>query len=331
MTDAGLLERAAALMRASMVCDLTLPWGAVNENKEPTLPRFQKAGFGFISLTVGMDWVTLTETVHHIAAERARFTRESDKYVLALTVEDIRRARREEKMAVGFSFQGSNPLDRDTNMVEAYYALGVRQMLLAYNEKNHAGDGCHERTDSGLSRFGLRVVQEMNRVGMILDCTHTGHRTTMDAMEATMAPCIFSHSNAYALKAHDRNIRDDQIRACARTGGVIGINGVGMFLGDNDSSPSTLANHVEHVANLVGPQHVALGLDFVYYMDSMIARWSANPDRYPEGYPSPPWHMFAPEDLPLLVAVLLRRGWSDADVQGVLGENYLRVAQAVWK
>lgn len=324
-------DRARTLIKNAIVCDLTLPWGPANEDKELALPRFVAAGFGFLSLTVGMDWLTVDETVHCIAAERARFQRESDKYVLATTVEDIRRAKREGKMAVGLSFQGSNPLDRDANMVELYYALGVRQMLLAYNEKNHAGDGCHERTDAGLSRFGLRVVKEMNRVGMLVDCTHTGYRTSMDAMEASSAPCVFSHSNAKAVKAHDRNITDDQIKACARTGGVIGVNGVGMFLAENDASPAMMANHIDHVAKLVGPQHAAIGLDYIYYMGSMLARWSANPDRYPEGYVPPPWNIFGPEDLPGLVDELLRRGYNDKDVLGILGGNYLRVAQVVWK
>lgn len=326
----GLSQRARSLVRDTVVCDLTLPWGDANENKEPTLPRFVEAGFGFVSLTVGMDWTSLAQTVHHIAAERARFLRQPDRFVLATSVADIRRAKREGKLAVGFSFQGTNPLDRDVHMLEVYRALGVRQMLLAYNEKNHVGDGCHERTDSGLSRFGLQVVREMNRVGIILDCTHTGYRTSMEAMEATRAPCIFSHSNAKALKPHGRNVRDDQIKACAATGGVIGVNGVGLFLGENDATPAMMANHIDHIAGLVGPKHVAIGLDFVYYMESLVARWRANPDRYPEGYPAPPWHFFAPEDLALLVEELLRRGYDDKDVAGILGENFLRVAEQVW-
>jgi membrane dipeptidase len=171
----------------------------------------------------------------------------------------------------------------------------------------------------------------MNRVGVILDCTHTGYRTTMEAMEATEAPCIFSHSVAHALKAHDRNIRDDQIKACAATGGVIGMNGVGMFLAENDASPQKVADHIDHFSKLVGPQHVALGFDLVYYMDSLLARWRANRDRYPKGYPEPPWQFFQPEDLLLLIDELLRRGYGDAEVRGILGENYLRVAQEVWK
>ncbi|MEQ8345218.1 MAG: dipeptidase [Sneathiellaceae bacterium] len=324
-------DAAQTLLSGAILCDMTLPWGAANENKEQALERFIASGFTFVSFTVGMDWVTLEETVRHIGAERRRFLGQPDRFVLVETAADIRRAKAEGKFAAGFHFQGTRPLHRDLNMVEVYYRLGVRHMLLAYNEKNEVGDGCHERTDAGLSRFGIALVQEMNRVGMLVDCTHTGYRTTMEAMECSSAPCIFSHSVAKALNDHDRNITDDQIRACAATGGVIGMNGVGMFLADNRASPEILADHIDHVAGLVGPQHVGLGLDYVYYMASMEARWRANPDRYARGYPEPPWHFFAPEDLPALVDVLLERGYGEPEIRGILGENYLRVAQAVWK
>jgi membrane dipeptidase len=171
----------------------------------------------------------------------------------------------------------------------------------------------------------------MNRVGMLVDCTHTGYRTTMDAMEVSTSPVIFSHSLARALKDHARNIRDDQIKACAATGGVIGLNGVGFFLGDNDASAGRLADHVDHMAQLVGARHLALGLDWVYFMDSMLAFYNASPDKYPEGYPPPPWHFIVPEQLGDIVETLLRRGYKDNDIRGILGENFLRVAEQVWK
>ena len=318
------------IINRATVCDLTLPWSRTNENREPTLPRFAAAGFNFVSLTVGMDWNSPLETVQHIAAERNRFLNDKN-FVLAESVSDIRRAKTESKLAVGFHFQGTNPFGGDVNMVEVFYRLGVRHALLAYNEKNAVGDGCHERTDAGLSRYGIRLIAEMNRVGMIVDCTHTGYRTAMEAMELSTSPVIFSHSNAHAIWPHDRNLRDDQIKACAAKGGVIGINGVGLFLGNNDASPANFIRHIDHIAGLVGPRHIALGLDLVYYMDSMLARWRANPGRYPEGYPEPPWYFFAPEDLPRLVDGLLQRGYADDDVVGILGENFLRVAETVWR
>lgn len=328
--DRAISDHAKALLESSIACDLTLPWGPANENKMGVLPRFAGSGFGYVSLTVGMDWVSLEHTARHIGAEKARFRREADRIVFASSVADIRRAKSEGKLAVGFHLQGTNGLERDTNLVALFNALGVRQFLLAYNEKNHVGDGCHERTDSGLSRYGVRLIKEMNRVGVIVDCTHTGYRTTMDVLEMSTAPVIFSHSNARALWDHERNIRDEQIEACARTGGVIGVNGVGMFLAHNDASPAMVANHIDYIAGLVGVRHVALGFDLVYYMGSMIARFRANRDRYPSGYPEPPWHFFQPEDLPALVDELLRRGYADDDIRGILGENYLRVANEVW-
>jgi len=318
------------ILGRATVCDLTLPWTRTNENREPTLPRFAKAGFSFVSLTVGMDWNSVQETVLNIAAERNRFLNDSN-FILAEQVADIRRAKAEGKLAVGFHLQGTNPFGGDINLVETFYRLGVRHALLAYNEKNAVGDGCHERTDAGLSRYGVRLIAEMNRVGMLVDCTHTGYRTSMEAIELSTAPTIFSHSNAHAVWSHDRNLRDDQIRACAAKGGVIGINGVGMFLGNNDATPDNFIRHIGHIAGLAGPRHIALGLDLVYYMDSMLARWRANPGRYPEGYPEPPWYFFAPEDLPRLIDGLLQRGYADDDIAGILGENFLRVAEAVWR
>src|SRR5436305_7300608 len=177
------------ILGRATVCDLTLPWTRTNENREPTLPRFAKAGFSFVSLTVGMDWNSVQETVQNIAAERNRFLNDSS-FILVEKVSDIRRAKVEGKLAVGFHFQGTNPFGGDVNMVETFYRLGVRHALLAYNEKNAVGDGCHERTDAGLSRYGVRLIAEMNRVGMLVDCTHTGYRTSMEAMELSTAPTI---------------------------------------------------------------------------------------------------------------------------------------------
>ncbi len=323
--------RAAALHADAIVCDLTLPWLDYEEYKAPVLPRFAAAGATFVSLTVGSDRFGVDQTLKHIAFERARFAAAADKYILVERVDDIRRAKREGKLAVGFHFQGSNGLGTDPNMVGLYYRLGVRHMLVAYNQRSYAGDGCHERTDGGLSRFGLRLVEEMNRVGMLVDCTHTGHRTTMDMMAASKAPVIFSHSGAKALKEHDRNITDEQIRTCAATGGFIGVPGIGFFLADNEATAEQVMRHIDHMAQLVGARHVGIALDYVYYDEVMQRMYRANPDRFPRGYPPPPWQYYPPEGLPRLTDAMLAKGYADDDVRGVLGENFLRVAAQVWK
>jgi membrane dipeptidase len=208
-------------------------------------------------------------------------------------------------------------------------------MLFAYNLDNAAGGGCHDG-DAGLTAFGRAAIGEMNRVGMLVDCSHCSLRTSLEAMEASSAPVIFSHSNARALHPHGRNITDEQMRACARTGGVIGINGIGLFLGDPAGSTEAMARHVAHAAEVAGPAHVGLGLDYDWdrAWQAPDAALTVDMRFWPPGAGYEEQARFAhaaPEQLPALAELLLARGFSEAEVKGVLGGNFLRVAQQVWR
>jgi membrane dipeptidase len=172
----------------------------------------------------------------------------------------------------------------------------------------------------------------MERVGMVLCCSHTGYRTAREAMEYSRNPVIFSHSNARALRDHERNIPDDLMRACARTGGVININGIGLFLGENDNSTATLVRHIDYACALVGPEHVGLGLDYVFDRDELDAYLRERPDLFPpeKGYTSG-IALVEPERIPEIADALLARGYGEQDVRGILGHNNLRVARRVWR
>ncbi|HZZ65247.1 MAG TPA: membrane dipeptidase [Candidatus Baltobacteraceae bacterium] len=333
--ESDIASRAKHVLNKAAVCDLTLPWeeNVPSQAKRGAWERFARAGFSFVSLTVADDINWVRDTVPYIQSVVSEIERASDRYVLVRRAEDIVNAKAQGRLGLGLHFQGTNPFQGRLEMVESYYTLGVRHALLAYNQRNLVGDGCHERTDGGLSRFGITLIAEMNRVGMLVDCSHSGYRTTMEAMEVSTAPCIFSHSLARALVDHERNISDEQIIALAKTGGVIGVNGIGFFMSnDLQASTEALVRHIDHIAQLVGPQHIALGLDFVLDDHQMQLFYSSNKDlMYPSGYPPPPWNYWPPERVEELTSALLRAGYSDEHVLGILGENFLRVARAVWR
>lgn len=321
-----------ALLDSSIVCDLVLPWIEIGRSdlREATLPRYLNCGFSFVSLTLASDLETQAELFQSIAKQRRYFYDRPDMFRLIETVEDIHASKTDKTLAVSFNLQGTNALAGDLNMVEVFYQLGIRQILLAYNKKNLVGDGCHERTDSGLSDYGVELINEMNRVGMIVDCSHTGYQTSMDAMEVSSAPVIFSHSNPKSLWEHDRNIKDDQALACANTGGLVGVTGVGIFMGNDDASTETFFRQIDYYAELIGPDHIGIGLDYVYDIDAE--------KQYMAGVNSPVsgnYHnmnsFFTPDQLPELCELMISSGYSDDAIQQILGANYLRIAQQVWR
>jgi membrane dipeptidase len=327
-------EAARRLHRDALVWDNHAGFGPDPSVDLGMLETWRAAGVDYLSINVGYDVLTWQQAVKNIAAFITWFEKHSERFALVLRADDIPAAKRAGKMAIAFDLEGMNALDGEAYMVSLFYRLGVRQMLFAYNRNNLAGGGCHDE-DPGLTDFGRRVIEEMNRVGMMVDCSHTGYRTTMAVLEAASAPVIFSHSNPKTLRAHGRNIVDEQIRACARTGGVVGINGIGLFLPDRRATTETMVDCLCHVADLVGVDHVGIGLDYAPSTgadDPLNDLSGLNPHYWPasEGY-SDHLKVAEPAQLPEITDSLLGRGWTETDVRKVLGENFLRVAQQVWK
>ncbi len=251
----------------------------------------------------------------------------------------IMRAKADGKLAIVLAFQSSGGLGGDVGMVEIYHQLGVRAMNLAYNKAELAADGCTEPRDGGLTDFGRRVIAEMNRVGMLLDLSHTGYRSSMEAMEASTRPVAFTHSNAFSVFGHPRNIRDDQVRACIATGGVIGINGHPAFVRAGTAMPTMddLMAQLDHILGIAGADHVGMGLDFSQPPGQQMtaARYAqllADGIFTPETLPPPPirYPVGDASSLPRVTEALLRRGWSDEDVLKLLGGNFLRLFAGVW-
>jgi membrane dipeptidase len=204
-------------------------------------------------------------------------------------------------------------------------------MLLAYNRKSAAAGGCHD-DDCGLTHFGRLLIDEMTRVGMVVCCSHLGSRSAQEVLEYAPGQVIFSHSNPSAVRPHPRNISDALMRACAAKGGVVGINGVGPFLGDNDTRSETFVRHVDYAEQLIGPQHVALGLDHVFDQAVVDAGMAAMKGLFPPelGYDKG-MNFVQPEQLEAIVDGLLRLGYAEENLRAILGGNLMRIARQVWK
>jgi membrane dipeptidase len=224
------------------------------------LSRYKDSGMNFVSINIGTGMDAFEKVIQVLAGFRKYIKSHPEEYILAKSAADIQEAKESNRVAIAFDLESSEPLAGNLNLITFYYDLGVRQMLLAYNNDNRASGGCMEGR-IGLTDFGKQVIQEMNRVGMVVDVSHMGYLASMETFETSTAPVIFLHSNPKGVRDHARNITDEQIKACAKTGGVVGINGVGDFLGDTKSE--TLIAHIEYVLDLVGPKHVGLGLDYV--------------------------------------------------------------------
>ncbi|MCA0279175.1 MAG: dipeptidase [Proteobacteria bacterium] len=296
------------------------------------LQRYHAIGAGFVSINVGMDFNPLAHIIRVIAGYRDWLSRHGDRFTLVESVEDVIAAHANGKVAVAFDLEGSMMLEDDLAMIRLFRDLGVRQIHLAYNRDNSIAGGCHD-LDRGLTSLGRDVVREINAVGMMMDCSHASRRSSLEIMEVSTKPVVFSHANVRALKDHPRNIDDDQIEACAATDGVIGLSGIGIFLGDNDIRVDTLMRHVDYLAERVGPRHIGFGLDFTFEQltgdlpegETLERWWPAS-----LGYDLSQMRYMAPERFPDIAEAMDKRGYATADIEAALGGNFLRVARACW-
>lgn len=327
------VSAARCLIDATPVWDhhACMPLRPLDPSFLPQLARHKAAGFDAVTVNVGFGEQGPAEHLRMLAAMRHWLLARPHEYLLLLEADDIERARSTDRLAVGFDIEGANAIGDQLSLIQLYHDLGVRWMLMAYNVPNRVGGGC-QADDGGLTAFGRSVLAEMERVGMQVCVSHTGHRTARDVLDTATRPVIFSHSNCAAVHAHPRNIPDDLIRACAATGGVVGINGVGIFLGRNDISSQAYARHVDHVVQLVGSAHVSVALDYVFDIDELEEHLAQMRATFPPdlGYELGA-RFLPPEQIEEIVATLQGWGYRDDDLKALLGGNLLRLARNVWK
>jgi membrane dipeptidase len=335
--QASVRAKAQRLHRSALVWDNVFPVDLPGEvafgNSWDRLARFATAGVDIVSITLAGDNHNAAEALRLCAWARRELRERGASLLPVRSVADVDRARSSGRLGVVLHFEGTRCFERNLDLVELFYDIGIRQTLLVFNNHNDAGGGCAEDSDAGLTRYGRRLVGELQRVGMLLDLSHTGHRTSLEALAAASAPAVFSHSNVHSLCPSFRNLRDDQIKGCAATGGLVGISGSSEYLGDVECSTESIFRHVDYVAQLVGPEHVGLGQDVVFDAEA-LTRWvRTRPDEWPMSR-DPAWPGFryaVPEQLPELTATMLRHGYDEESIRGILGENIRRVCGQVWR
>ena len=301
------------------------------------IERLRLAGVNYVSINVGMDMNPVSQVMAVIAGFRASITAQTDKFVLVNSVADIEAAKARGVLAIGFDLEGAMPLLERPEMVVLYKNLGIRQIHFAYNRNNSVADGCHD-VERGLTKLGKRMVQAVNDAGLLMDCSHTGRLCSFDIMAASSQPVIFSHANPLALVDHGRNITDEQIKACAATGGVVCVSGVSGFLGTRTPTAHDVARHAAYIANLVGVQHAGIGLDISFFQPELDDNPPDNFDPtywWPKsaGYDRAITRMtYTPiETWTLLPSALVSIGMNSDEVAMVMGGNMHRVAKVVWQ
>jgi len=294
------------------------PDGGVISSQHIDLPRLLEGGvtaqiFACFVRQQFLPSDATNEALRLIDAFYRALDENPEALLLATTAADVEQAKAEGKVAGVLSLEGAEALEGDLAMLRTFYRLGLRALGLTWNWRNQAADGQGEsRTGGGLTEFGVALVREANRLGLILDIAHLAPAGVRDVLELSEAPVVASHANARALCDHHRNLTDEQLAGIAASGGLVGVTYVPSFLAQEhqDASLEKVLDHIDYIVKTIGVDHVGLGSDF-------------------DGFGGVLPGLEDVSHLPALTAGMVARGYSDEKVAQILGGNYLRVFRQV--
>jgi len=326
-------EKAKAVHEAATVIDCLeiSNWG------ETVFQNMRRGGLTAVNCTCSI-LEGFRQTVKNIIWWRKAFNKYSNIIMPVQNTSDIKAAKKAGKTGIILGFQNTSAIEEDLDLLTIFHDLGVRVIQLTYMQGNLVGHGCLERIDAGLTSFGIEVIEEMNRLGILIDLSHVGHRTTMEAIEASRKPVAFTHANPKSLCDHPRNKPDEAIKAVAAKGGVVGATIFPPFLpSGNNSTLNDFIDVIDYLVEMIGIDHIAVGTDFTEgqpkeWFDWILTGRSKkgpalelnHPLKNPEG-------IQGPADFPNLTTALLNRGYSELNVRKILGENIMRLFTQVWK
>lgn len=292
---------------------------------------------GYTGFNASLNSRNLSSALASIREWTRRIRENPDKLLLATRAEDIELAKKENKVAVLYGFQNSSMMEGSVDNLDILYQAGTRWIQLTYNERNLIGDGCTERTNAGLSDFGISAVERMNELGIIIDLSHCGRQTTLDGIQFSKSGATFNHTMCEALYPnHPRAKTDKQIRAMAEKGGIMGIICLGYMIGPDPGRTTTIdtyVDHIDHAVNIAGIDHVGLAADFA--IQGLQADGATRENwylprltRFKPSYQVkwPPWipELDSPHRYRNVARVLDQRGYRTGDIEKILGTNWMR-------
>ena len=325
-------EKAAALHKESIIIDGL----EISNWSREVFRNMRTGGLTAVNATVAVI-ENFIKTMENIAWWHKALADNADLICQVRTVADIKKAKKTGKTGIIFGFQNLSPIEDDLDRLAIFHKLGVRVMQLTYMEANYAGQGCLERIDAGLTGFGIEAVEEMNRLGILIDLSHVGYRTTMETIEASKKPVAFTHANPKSICDHPRNKPDEALKAVAKKGGVIGATIFPAFLpSGNASTLEDFVDVIDHLVEMVGIDHVGVGSDFTEgqpeeWFDWILTGKSKKGPALALNHP-----LVNPEgiqhsgDFCNITAALLARGYADTDVRKIIGLNFMRLFEEIW-
>lgn len=307
--------------------------------------NLRDSGITAVALTTPWPWDTFDPAVQRTEAYY-QLVRQDSRFRLVETVDDIGATREQGQVGIILFAQSPSPIGDRLARVETLARLGYRIVQLTYSERNNVGDGCHEPSNVGLSLFGRALVKELNQSGIVVDLSHAGPRTGLEAVELSTQPVIISHTSPHTLHPNPRTANDELIDAVADSGGVIGLTPFVTlnWNSDPDHQPTLddFLNAVDYVVDRVGIDHVGIGSDSEATEGAYPPALRAELGRRYPNLSGPYFETFGADaprhvlgfrglrDFPRITAGLLERGYQSDDVRKILGENFLRVYTAVW-
>lgn len=292
-----------------------------------TVEEVKRGGIDGIHATLAV-WETPMEAIRNIADWNVLKNENPDLITIATTADDIRRSSEQDKVSVVLGFQNTSPFAQDYTMVEVFHQLGIRVAQLTYNIQNYVGGSCYDPEDSGLTRFGARIVEEMNRVGMLIDLSHVGNKTSLDAIEASSRPVSITHANPLWFADTPRNKPDEVIKSLVERGGVLGACLYPNVIGGKHTSQKDFSTMLVRLVDQYGPEHIAIGSDMTRNWDQGYVNYLRDGRWKPAAnanWPEWPSWFSSPEDFPNLSAGLLEAGLSESSLRLVMGENWLKL------